>query len=467
MAELFENAQKLNVRICNKYDTYQAWQASSIVLGEGELAVCVIPSEATETGLTPPAVGFKFGNGVDVFKDLAWAQATAGDVHAWAKKATPDFADLDEAYKSELAGYITNVADSDSNTRYTFAFADDKLTIKSFELGAEDVLSPVAEFELGIAGKVAKVVGATAGHVAIMTADGQIADGAIALADLATDQELADAIAPLATKQELADEKAALEGAIQGVADSAASNLEEIGKLKTADQNLQVAIDGKVAKVNGVAGNVVAFAADGAIVDTGIVAADVVETSELEAAIAGFAVAKDVEDSFGEMEEAIQAVADDVADALEAIGVLNGEASVEGSVKKQVADAIAGVVASAPQDFDTLKEIADYIASDKTGAAELSNRVAAVETAINAEDTGILAQVAELNEKAHEHSNKGVLDGITAGQVTAWDAAVQSISGVEATKTGTNVEVTAVSTDLFKQGAKTLVFNCGTASTVI
>ena len=465
MAELFENAQKLNVRICNKYDTYQAWQASSIVLGEGELAVCVIPSEATETGLTPPAVGFKFGNGVDVFKDLAWAQATAGDVHAWAKKATPDFADLDDAYKAELAGYITNVADSDSNTRYTFAFTDDKLTIKSFELGAEDVLSPVAEFELGIDGKIAKVVGATAGHVAIMTADGQIADGAIALADLATDQELADAIAPLATKQELADEKAALEGAIQGVANSAASNLEEIGKLKTADQNLQVAIDGKVAKVNGVVGNVVAFAADGAIADTGIVAAKVVELSELEAAIAPLAVAKDVEDSFAEVDEAIQGVADDVAEALEAIGVLNGEA--EGSVKKQVADAIAGVVASAPQDFDTLKEIADYIASDKTGAAELSNRVAAVETAINAEDTGILAQVAELNEKAHEHDNKGVLDGITAGQVTAWDAAVQSISGVEATKTGTNVEVTAVSTDLFKQGAKTLVFNCGTASTVI
>ena len=464
MAELFENAQKLNVRICNKYDTYEAWQGSSIVLGEGELAVCVIPSEATETGLTPPAVGFKFGNGVDVFKDLAWAQATAGDVHAWAKKATPDFADLDEAYKSQLAGYITNVADSDTNTTYSFAFEGDKLIIKSLELGAEEE-QPVAEFDLGISGKIAKVAGATAGHVAIMTSDGQIADGQIALGDLATDAELAEAIAPLATKAELADEKAALNEAIQGVADGVAANLEEIGKLKTADQNLQVAINGKVAKVNGVVGNVVAFAADGEIADTGIVAANVVEVSELEAAIAPLAVAKDVEDSFAEVDEAIQGVADDVAEALEAIEVLNGEAG--GSVKKQVADAIAGVVASAPQDFDTLKEIADYIASDKTGAAELSNRVAAVETTLNAEDTGLIDQVAVLNEKAHEHTNKGVIDGITADQVTAWDAAVQSISGVEATKTGTNVEVTAVSTDLLKQGAKTLVFNCGTASTVI
>ena len=64
----------------------------------------------------------------------------------------------------------------------------------------------------------------------------------------------------------------------------------------------------------------------------------------------------------------------------DAIVVLNG--SGDGSVQKQVADAIAGVVASAPADFDTLKEIADYIASDKTGAAELSNRIAANEKAI-------------------------------------------------------------------------------------
>ena len=63
-----------------------------------------------------------------------------------------------------------------------------------------------------------------------------------------------------------------------------------------------------------------------------------------------------------------------------AIAVLNGEG--EGSVKKQVSDAIAGVVASAPEDLDTLKEIADYIASDKTGAAELNNKVSANTTAI-------------------------------------------------------------------------------------
>ena len=57
-----------------------------------------------------------------------------------------------------------------------------------------------------------------------------------------------------------------------------------------------------------------------------------------------------------------------------AIGVLNGEG--EGSVKKQVADAIANVVAGAPEDFDTLKEVADWIGSDTTGAAQMQADIA-------------------------------------------------------------------------------------------
>lgn len=48
-----------------------------------------------------------------------------------------------------------------------------------------------------------------------------------------------------------------------------------------------------------------------------------------------------------------------------------------------IATAIAGVIAKAPEDFDTLKEIADYIASDKTNAASMNNAIAANTAAIN------------------------------------------------------------------------------------
>ena len=57
-----------------------------------------------------------------------------------------------------------------------------------------------------------------------------------------------------------------------------------------------------------------------------------------------------------------------------AITVLNGDG--DGSVNKKVADAIAGVVASAPEDFDTLKEVADWIANDTTGAAKMQADIA-------------------------------------------------------------------------------------------
>lgn len=73
----------------------------------------------------------------------------------------------------------------------------------------------------------------------------------------------------------------------------------------------------------------------------------------------------------------VASVQEKVTANAEAIATLNGTG--EGSVTKTVNDAIASVIASAPEDFDTLKEIADYIANDQTGAAELANRVTVLE----------------------------------------------------------------------------------------
>ena len=56
-----------------------------------------------------------------------------------------------------------------------------------------------------------------------------------------------------------------------------------------------------------------------------------------------------------------------------AITTLNG--SGEGSVSKAVADGIASVVASAPEKFDTLQEIAYWIENDPTGATAMQNAI--------------------------------------------------------------------------------------------
>jgi hypothetical protein len=60
----------------------------------------------------------------------------------------------------------------------------------------------------------------------------------------------------------------------------------------------------------------------------------------------------------------------------------------QGIITNIAASEVAKVVANAPANYDTLKEIADYIATDAEGAAQLSNRIGAVESALpNKQDT--------------------------------------------------------------------------------
>lgn len=68
----------------------------------------------------------------------------------------------------------------------------------------------------------------------------------------------------------------------------------------------------------------------------------------------------------------------------DAITLLNKTDGTVGSVKKTVDDAIAAVVASAPESFDTLKEIADWIQADAQNASgfDAANRITTLETKV-------------------------------------------------------------------------------------
>ncbi len=75
-------------RVIQKHATLAEWQASDLVLKNGEIAIATVPQNSVDSGLMPPAVGIKVGDGTHVFSELNWIQATAGDVHAWAKAAS-------------------------------------------------------------------------------------------------------------------------------------------------------------------------------------------------------------------------------------------------------------------------------------------------------------------------------------------------------------------------------------------
>lgn len=206
---------------------------------------------------------------------------------------------------------------------------------------------------------------------------------------------------------------------------------------------------------------------------------------------------KAVEDKNVEQDTAIKANTD-------AIAVLNGTG--EGSVSKQVSDAIAGVVAEAPEAFDTLKEIADYIAGDKTNAAELVNKVNAnteaiaaevkragekevelaglisgLETAYKAKDEELVAEdlrlagliqgntdlISTLNGDGEGSVNKKISDAIAAipsiPAATASTLGLVKVGETISVDTEGTINVAKVSTDILVQGEKELILNGGSA----
>lgn len=71
-----------------------------------------------------------------------------------------------------------------------------------------------------------------------------------------------------------------------------------------------------------------------------------------------------------------------VSTAEGAITTLNGDGTVEGSVKQQVAAAVAQIVSDAPEAYDTLKEIADWISTHASDASSMNTQINANKNAI-------------------------------------------------------------------------------------
>jgi hypothetical protein len=128
------------------------------------------------------------------------------------------------------------------------------------------------------------------------------------------------------------------------------------------------------------------------------------------------------------------------------IAILNGDASTEGSViaiaNAQAKAEVAAIVGAAPEAMDTLEEVANWIANDKSGAAAMAADIAANKTAIDAinnETTGILA----VAKKYTDDSIAGLplATGSVIGLVKVDDKTIQ------AAEDGT-ISVKSVSTDL-------------------
>lgn len=95
------------------------------------------------------------------------------------------------------------------------------------------------------------------------------------------------------------------------------------------------------------------------------------------------------------------------------VAVLKGDKNTEGSVAYQVAQIVAGADAS----YDTLKEIADWIMSDQTGAAKMANDIKANADAI----TDLEALVGTIPAEATATDIVGYIAEYVQAQLTASD----------------------------------------------
>ena len=122
----------------------------------------------------------------------------------------------------------------------------------------------------------------------------------------------------------------------------------------------------------------------------------------------------------------------DIATLQSAIDTLNGTG--EGSVRDIVADSVATIVANAPEDFDTLKEVADWISNDTLGTADLLQRMTTAEEKIVTLD--VQADWNQTDESAKDFIlNKPVpitndeIDAICGGDLISENILVDTATG--------------------------------------
>lgn len=375
-----------NTRISLKYDTYANWTDKNPVLLAGEAAVVVVPAKSGAVQ-HEPAVLFKIGDGTKKFSELSFVSGLAANVYSWAlAESKPSYSATEI---SGLADYISGEI-QDTDTQYKLEV--DSTNNRKFHLysKAKGVADWTLQDTITLPDETVHtlVEGAANGTVKFDGADVAVHGlGSAAYVDT-------DAF------------------------DAAGSKDKAIAAAKSAGDNAQTAVDALAGKVGTVA--------------EGKTVVEMIQDAQAAATYDD----KDIKSHMTTAEGKITTlVGEDASKFARAIA----------------AEEVAKIVDGADSSYDTLKEIADWISGHKTDAAAMNSAIVALEgivdgiggegekatvvayvtDAIAALKIGDYAKAADLTKlagrvstvegKAHEHTNKAVLDGITAEKITAWD----------------------------------------------
>ena len=285
---------QIKTRILNKYDLFANYTgATNFYPLKGEICIAEIPSQTSDSGLTPPAIGIKVGTWTGsetdgskkTFAQLPWIQAIAGDVSTFIKG-------------------IEN--ENDFAEKVLASLGYDKENNKFPDLNA--LGSGVADLQVS--------VGTLTSNVGTLTND---------------IKEINDKI---------------------GTADYTGNTITE------AIKGLQDAVG---ADASGLGGSVKALNE---------------QMTEVNSTIAGYDSTNTIAKAFEQTNTSVSNLSGRVDGISTALETLNGDENTVGSVAHTTATKIAEIVAGADTKYDTLKEIADWILNDTTGAADMANDIA-------------------------------------------------------------------------------------------
>lgn len=469
-------------RIQNKIDTYSNWNTVNPTPLKGEICIVLVPAEAGAVQ-QEPATLIKVGDGTSDFKSLPWLSGKAADIYDWAKAAEKPSYEAKEI--TGISEYISEYVESemgisiDTDTQYQLVKVDDynyKLQSKgkgdsawadvagsSFVIPQYDDSALAGrvsanETAIGLLNSDASTVGSVANSIA----------AAIAALKLSETYEAKGAAADEAGKvQDALDAYIeSNDAAVKKVSDDLAAEVLRADAAEKANAAAAKAADDKAVAAQS---DVDALEAVVGTPVEGKTIVEMIEDAQAEAtyddtAIVGRVAAIEADYLKAADKTALQgnidALAGRVTDNEEAIALLNDGAAVEGSVDYKIAQAVAQIMENPDDTMNSINELVTWINGHAQDALELSNQVEAnkndiaaleglvgekgvsaqiteaIEAALKIDGvdkyalasdlTAAIARVAALEAKAHEHSNKTVLDGITAAKVSAWDAAEQN-----------------------------------------
>ncbi len=158
-----------------------------------------------------------------------------------------------------------------------------------------------------------------------------------------------------------------------------------------------------------------------------------------------------------------------------AIATLTGTG--DGSVSKAVADAMAAIVADAPESFDTLKEISNWITEHTDSATAMNTQINANKADIaaltmligklpeGAESETVIAYIAELINGSVPKGALASKDKVA--EIDLEDALAAKINGKTDDADLAAVAKSGNVKDLTQTEGDYIIFNCGSATTVI